>query len=531
MSTSITFNGVGYTIPAEGDNYGDDLSSYLVAIASGALQKTGGTFTLSAEVNFGATYGLKSVYLKSQAAVNPASNGIVRLGNAENISWRNQANNADLSISVNASNKFTFNSIELADISSAQTLTNKTLTAPVISSPSGLVSADVGLGNVDNTSDATKNSAVATLINKTLTSPVINSPTGLVKADVGLGNVDNTSDATKNAAAATLTNKTIDAASNTISNISNSNISASAAIAYSKLASMTGGSILLGNVSNVPTVTAVTGDVTISNSGVTAIASGVIVNADVNTSAAIALSKLAATTTNRALASDGSGFITVSATTATELAYVSGVTSAIQTQLNSKASLTGTEVLTNKDFDGGTASNSRRLTLPKDTLTNLTALTRKQGTLVFDTTNSRPVYDNGSSLVAIQTAASPVLVYATKTGGDNNGASGINSFNSPSTDSVSGFNATTGEYTIQSGYDGNYIFKLEVEWSAPQGIAWIFLKNGSSVGLYGDGTASSYYVEKQHLFIGLVAGDIIKVISSTGSNVSISSAVFYGYKL
>lgn len=47
----------------------------------------------------------------------------------------------------------------------------------------------------------------ATLTNKTLTSPVINSPTGIVKGDVGLGNVDNTSDATKNSATATLTNK------------------------------------------------------------------------------------------------------------------------------------------------------------------------------------------------------------------------------------------------------------------------------------------------------------------------------------
>jgi hypothetical protein len=49
-----------------------------------------------------------------------------------------------------------------------------------------------------------------TLTNKTLTSPVINSPTGIVKGDVGLGNVDNTSDATKNAASVTLQNKTLD---------------------------------------------------------------------------------------------------------------------------------------------------------------------------------------------------------------------------------------------------------------------------------------------------------------------------------
>jgi hypothetical protein len=42
------------------------------------------------------------------------------------------------------------------------------------------------------------------------TSPALVTPTGIVKGDVGLGNVDNTSDATKNAAAVTLMNKTLD---------------------------------------------------------------------------------------------------------------------------------------------------------------------------------------------------------------------------------------------------------------------------------------------------------------------------------
>lgn len=47
-------------------------------------------------------------------------------------------------------------------------------------------------------------------------------------------------------------------------------------------------------------------------------------------------------TTNRAVISNGSGKIGVSATTSTELGYVHGVTSAIQTQLNNKqATLTG----------------------------------------------------------------------------------------------------------------------------------------------------------------------------------------------
>lgn len=54
------------------------------------------------------------------------------------------------------------------------------------------------------------------------------------------------------------------------------------------------GDIFIGNASNVATARAVTGDVVISNTGVTSISSGVIVNADINASAAIAYSKLAA---------------------------------------------------------------------------------------------------------------------------------------------------------------------------------------------------------------------------------------------
>lgn len=51
-------------------------------------------------------------------------------------------------------------------------------------------------------------------------------PHVVTKSQVGLGNVDNTSDATKNAASATLTNKTIDADNNTISNLETDNFKA-----------------------------------------------------------------------------------------------------------------------------------------------------------------------------------------------------------------------------------------------------------------------------------------------------------------
>lgn len=61
-----------------------------------------------------------------------------------------------------------------------------------------------------------------------------------------------------------------------------------------------------------------------------------IENADIKSGAAIALNKLAATTVSRALVSDGSGVISPATTTATEIGYVNGVTSAIQTQLDAK---------------------------------------------------------------------------------------------------------------------------------------------------------------------------------------------------
>lgn len=70
------------------------------------------------------------------------------------------------------------------------------------------------------------------------------------------------------------------------------------------------------------------------------VAVGGITNTEVGASAAIALTKLAPTTASRALVSDASGFVSVSAVTATELGYLSGVTSAIQTQIDGKANTT-----------------------------------------------------------------------------------------------------------------------------------------------------------------------------------------------
>jgi hypothetical protein len=102
------------------------------------------------------------------------------------------------------------------------------------------------------------------------------------------------------------------------------------------------GSIFVGNGSNVATGTDTTaqGDILASASGLT-IKAGVIVDSEISATAAIALSKLAALATGRAVITDNNGILTVSATTSQQIGYLSNVTSDVQAQINSKLSLSG----------------------------------------------------------------------------------------------------------------------------------------------------------------------------------------------
>jgi hypothetical protein len=83
--------------------------------------------------------------------------------------------------------------------------------------------------------------------------------------------------------------------------VNNTNVGASAAIAFSKLASLTSGNVLVGSASNVPTSVAVSGDATISNTGSVTIANSAITDAKVSASAAIDFSKLASLTATNIL--------------------------------------------------------------------------------------------------------------------------------------------------------------------------------------------------------------------------------------
>jgi microcystin-dependent protein len=136
------------------------------------------------------------------------------------------------------------------------------------------------------------------------------------------------------------------------------------------LVGLTAASVGLGNVNN-------TSDVNKPISTATSTALAAKQNTIIGAASTITTSNL---TADRALISDGSGKVAVSsAVTSTELGYLDGVTSAVQTQLDAKATLasptfTGTPVLPTATIVGtGTTTLASFLTPPGAVMTFATA--------------------------------------------------------------------------------------------------------------------------------------------------------------
>ena len=230
MSFIAVIAGTSYTLPTEGDeSWGPQTSAWMQAVSTELLQRTGGNFVLTADTNFGPNFATVQAYLKSRTA-NIASSGFIRLARADSIAWRNQANSADLLLAVNSSNQLTFN-------------------GNIIPSDSGgvLQPSQGGTGISSYT--------VGDIIYASGT-------TTLSKLNIGTANFVLVSSGS----------------APTYALLVNANISASAAIAFSKLASLSSGNILVGSSGNVATSVAMSGAITIDNAGATSYNGTVPVN-------------------------------------------------------------------------------------------------------------------------------------------------------------------------------------------------------------------------------------------------------------
>lgn len=293
LTETVTVNGVNFEFPAIGDeDWGEEVTAWAIAISASSLYKNGGLFTLAAELDFGANFGVKSLYYKSRTA-NVASDGEIRLARADEIAFRNEANSADLILGVNASNQLTFGGVALG-LSDSNTF--------------------VDTETIDFTVDGTDVSAI------------------VIAGSIGTTELEDLGVSTGKLAAGAVVN---------------SKVGASAAIEVSKLEALTADRALQTSGTGVVEPSAVTSTELGFLDGVTSAIqtqldakpdSGDIADADIDASAAIALSKLAALTANRALETDASGVISASAVTDTELNYLDGVTSAIQGQIDGKVS-------------------------------------------------------------------------------------------------------------------------------------------------------------------------------------------------
>jgi microcystin-dependent protein len=211
--------------------------------------------------------------------------------------------------------------------------------------------------------------------------------------------------------------------------IANADVDNSAAIAWSKI-SKTGSNLTdietrshtdlsdKGTNTHSQIDTAVTNSAnhiasTLNPHGVTkaqVLTGNLIANADVDNSAAIAWSKLSKTGSNLTdietrshtdLSDKGTNTHSQIDTAVSNSVSHLGASTGVHGVTGTVVGTTDTQALTAKDIDGGTASNTSRITLPKNTKANLDLLTRKEGTLLYSTDLQKPFFDDGSTLTPI----------------------------------------------------------------------------------------------------------------------------------
>lgn len=103
MTYNVSLGGTPFPLPSQSErNWSAQVNAFFVAIGQTLLQKSGGSFSLAAEVDFGASFGLSVAYLKSKTAGSGAiaSAGWQRLSKIDRIAWRNISDSADIPLGL-----------------------------------------------------------------------------------------------------------------------------------------------------------------------------------------------------------------------------------------------------------------------------------------------------------------------------------------------------------------------------------------------------------------------------------------------
>lgn len=163
MAQTVTWNGTNYSVPDVNDTgWGAGLTSYLVALPAGALQKTGGAFTLTADVDFGASFGVISSYLKSRSA-SIATAGVVRLAATDAIEW----STSNYALTTDGSGNLTWRGSKIAGSSGAVSSITGTAHQVIASAATGDITLSLPQG-VDTTSTPTFASETLTAVTNQL---------------------------------------------------------------------------------------------------------------------------------------------------------------------------------------------------------------------------------------------------------------------------------------------------------------------------------------------------------------------------
>lgn len=208
MSTPVTYVNNQYLVPAYQDTgYAQgagNLSSYLIALATGSLTLSGGSFPLTADVDFGGSFGVKSLYYKSRAT-NPSTTGVIRLGSAEVIAWRNNANGANLPLTTDVSDNLLYNGSIFFTSGGNLMISNATAKAFIYCDASKVVSSTTAVADGELLIGSTGNVPVKTTLTGTSNQVVVTNGSGSITLSTPQ-NIAATS--TPTFAALTLTNTT-----------------------------------------------------------------------------------------------------------------------------------------------------------------------------------------------------------------------------------------------------------------------------------------------------------------------------------